>query len=154
MIEYRTIDKYQKFFNNLKGDYMTIRINNIVLGLDDDIEVVKKRVSKKLKVSINEIENFKIIKESLDARNKNNIKFTYAVEVNHKNEKKIVDRLHDNNVKIDDTMTGINWCDMPVTIIELGFMSNETDDTNMQDDAYQDKMIQGIANGIDAYFGL
>ena len=69
---------------------MTIRINNIVLGLDDDIEVVKKRVSKKLKVSIGEIENFKIIKESLDARNKNNIKFTYAVEVNHKNEKKIV----------------------------------------------------------------
>ena len=52
MIEYRTIDKYQKFFNNLKGDYMTIRINKIVLGLDDDIEVVKKRVSKKLKVSI------------------------------------------------------------------------------------------------------
>ena len=46
---------------------MTIRINNIVLGLDDDIEVVKKRVSKKLKVSIDEIENFKIIKESLDA---------------------------------------------------------------------------------------
>ena len=73
MIEYRTIDKYQKFFNNLKGDYMTIRINNIVLGLDDDIEVIKKRVSKKLKVSIDEIQNFKIIKESLDARNKNNI---------------------------------------------------------------------------------
>ena len=89
--------------NNLKGDYMTIRINNIVLGLDDNIEVLKKRVSKKLKISIDEIENFKIIKESLDARNKNNIKFTYAIEVNHKNEKKIVDRLHDNNVKIDDT---------------------------------------------------
>ena len=82
---------------------MTIRINNIVLGLDDDIDIIKNRISKKLKVSINEIENFKIIKESLDARNKNNIKFTYAVEVNHKNEKKIVDRLHDNNIKIDDS---------------------------------------------------
>ena len=53
---------YSSLKNNLKGDYMTIRINNIVLGLDDDIEVVKKRVSKKLKVSIDEIENFKIIK--------------------------------------------------------------------------------------------
>lgn len=63
-------------------------------------------------------------------------------------------KMNNRGVKIDDTMTGINWCDMPVTIIELGFMSNETDDTNMQDDAYQDKMIQGIANGIDTYFGL
>lgn len=57
-------------------------------------------------------------------------------------------------VKIDDTMTGINWCEMPVTIIELGFLSNPTDDTNMQDDAYQLKMVKGMADGIDTYFGL
>lgn len=62
--------------------------------------------------------------------------------------------MNNRGVKIDDTMTGINWCDMPVTIIELGFMSNPTDDTNMQDDAYQQKMIKGIADGIDSYFGL
>lgn len=62
--------------------------------------------------------------------------------------------MHNRGVKIDDTMTGINWCDMPVTIIELGFLSNPTDDTNMQDDAYQQKMAKGIADGLDAYFGL
>lgn len=62
--------------------------------------------------------------------------------------------MNNRGVKIDDSMTGINWCEMPVTIIELGFLSNATDDTNMQDDAYQQKMVQGIADGIDAYFGL
>ncbi len=62
--------------------------------------------------------------------------------------------MNNRGVKIEDTMTGINWSEMPVSIIELGFMSNPTDDTNMQDDAYQQKMVKGIADGIDVYFGL
>ena len=54
----------------------------------------------------------------------------------------------------NDTMTGINWSEVPVAILELGFMSNPTEDMAMQDAAMQNNMVQGIANGIDAYFGL
>ncbi len=54
----------------------------------------------------------------------------------------------------NDTMTGINWSEVPVAILELGFMSNPTEDMAMQDDAMQNNMVQGIANGIDKYFGL
>ena len=57
-------------------------------------------------------------------------------------------------VKTNDTMTGINWSSVPVTIIELGFMSNAEEDRAMQDAIMQNNMVQGIANGIDAYFGL
>ncbi|MDD6147878.1 MAG: N-acetylmuramoyl-L-alanine amidase [Lachnospiraceae bacterium] len=55
-------------------------------------------------------------------------------------------------VQANDTMTGLNWATMPMTLIELGFMTNPRDDKNMEDAAYQVKMVQGMANGIDAYF--
>ena len=82
---------------------MAIRINNIILGLDEDISILNKKVAKKLKIAVDEIKDLKIVKESLDARNKNDIKITYAIEVNHDSEEKIVKRINDNNVRLDNT---------------------------------------------------
>ena len=50
-----------------------------------------------------------------------------------------------------DSMTGNNWSKVPTTIIEMGYMSNPSEDRRMQQNSYQKKMVRGIANGIENY---
>lgn len=80
---------------------MPIRINNISLTIDEEKETLKEKVIKDLKIKKEDIKSFKIIRESIDARKKDNIKFIYTVQIETLCDEKIIKRNKD-AVKVDN----------------------------------------------------
>ncbi|MDR0812764.1 MAG: S-layer homology domain-containing protein [Oscillospiraceae bacterium] len=50
-------------------------------------------------------------------------------------------------------ITGFNWSTVPVVLIEMGYMTNETEDRLLATDEYREKCAQGLANGVLAWVG-
>ncbi|MBQ5430117.1 MAG: N-acetylmuramoyl-L-alanine amidase [Lachnospiraceae bacterium] len=53
-----------------------------------------------------------------------------------------------------DDLTGTNWSKIPVALIEMGFMTNRSDDTYMAKTKNQKAMAKALADGVDAYYGF
>lgn len=51
-----------------------------------------------------------------------------------------------------DSMAGLNWAEVPTTLVELGYLTDPDEDRLLSDPAYQAKLVQGLADGIDRYF--
>ena len=51
-----------------------------------------------------------------------------------------------------DNLSDINWSEIPVSVVEMGFLSCPEEDRLLQDEAYQDKIAAGISAAIDSYF--
>ncbi|MDD7792869.1 N-acetylmuramoyl-L-alanine amidase family protein [Clostridium sp. 'White wine YQ'] len=45
-------------------------------------------------------------------------------------------------------LTGFNWSKVPVVLVEMGFMSNPEEDKLLSNQEYQNKLAEGLCNGI------
>jgi uncharacterized FAD-dependent dehydrogenase len=84
-----------------------IQITQLKLKIDHTKEELKKQIAKQLKIQESDIIRFSIVKKSIDARKKNessvhNTNYVYSVEVEVKDEVKIVKKLHNNNIAIGE----------------------------------------------------
>lgn len=67
-----------------------IRIRQINVAIDEDENELITKCAKKLKTNKENIEEYKIVKKSIDARDKQNIVFCYEVDIKAKNEDEIL----------------------------------------------------------------
>ena len=81
---------------------MLIRINNISLNIEEPKDELAIKVAKKLHIKKEEINSIKVIKESIDARKKENIIFNYSVEVKLDNSKSILRMTKDESIIIEE----------------------------------------------------
>lgn len=75
-----------------------IRVAGIKISIDQEKEEIVKIILKKLKIKEQDLLSWKIFKQSIDARKKNNIYFVYTIDIKVKNEEKFLKKIKDNNV--------------------------------------------------------
>ncbi len=74
-----------------------IKINNIELYLEEEKEDIVKKAAKALLLSEEEIQEVRIVKESVDAR-KEPLKFVYSILVRTKDERNVLKKVRNKNV--------------------------------------------------------
>lgn len=75
-----------------------IRINQIKMRLTDGEDRLTIKAAALLRLRPEDIRSLKIVKKSVDARHKPDIKYVYSIDVTVENEKKINRRLFNNNI--------------------------------------------------------
>ncbi|SEF62923.1 hypothetical protein SAMN05660865_00641 [Caloramator fervidus] len=81
---------------------MPVRINNIRLSIEDDPKSLIYIAAKTAKIKVEDIRNFKIIKESVDARRKGKIDFVYQVIFECPNEMLVVEKVGSKDVLYEE----------------------------------------------------
>lgn len=77
-----------------------IRINQLKLPIDHTEEALWSMAAKALRIPVKEIRSLKIIKQSIDARKKADIHFTYCIDIKTEREKSVLHKAKNRNISI------------------------------------------------------
>lgn len=56
--------------------------------------------------------------------------------------------MYNRGISVRSDLTGFNWSKVPIVLVEMGFMSNPEEDQALSNNEYQDKLAQGLCDGI------
>ena len=151
--------KLQKKLQNLGADVLMIRTKKTTpMSL-----VQRAEYGNKHKVDL----AFRIHADGLDDQSVNGASTLYpsAEHINNKIAEKskniasIIQReyikstgLADRGTVERNDLVGFNFTTVPSILLELGFMTNPEEDRKMSDKKFQEKMVDGITNGMIAYY--
>ena len=151
--------KLQKKLQNLGADVLMIRTKKTTpMSL-----VQRAEYGNKHKVDL----AFRIHADGLDNQSVNGASTLYpsAEHINNKIAEKskniasIIQReyikstgLADRGTVERNDLVGFNFTTVPSILLELGFMTNPEEDKKMSDKKFQEKMVDGITNGMIAYY--
>lgn len=89
------------------------------------MEQLKKRTARALGVRPGQIDNLKLVRQSIDARNKGDVHYVYTVEVSLPNEQEIVERAEGKNVSLVTPQsyefpTAVRKSPLPPVVVGMG----------------------------------
>ena len=91
-----------------------IRINEVKLSLEETVEIIPYKLTKLLNISLEDIIDYKIYRESIDARKGGQIFFVYTVDAEIKNEENLLQK----NKKLTET-PDLQYQEVPQGTIQL-----------------------------------
>lgn len=77
-----------------------IRVSQLKLPVSHSREQLEKKLAKTLRIPWKEIESYEIIRQSIDARQKPDLRYVYTIDVSTKKENQILKKVNHNNIML------------------------------------------------------
>lgn len=77
-----------------------IRIQQLKLDINHTESDLREKIQKQLKIKTEELQSYKIVKKSIDARNKSEIRFVYTIDARVSQEDKIIKKVRSANISL------------------------------------------------------